>query len=214
MIAEVSPEGETHTVWRSLDAMDLDLSITWPQGRYVPDPLVEDWTHANYLSYDAVSGAYAISLAGVEGLGSVDRGSGETLWLMTPAAGIDSVATPAGAAGVRPELRFPHSVIQRGSELLVFDQRGSDQDCARALVYDLEGATATVRTEHDGDRCYAMTMLGDALWLDNDNMLVNFSTASVAEEVDPGGRVLARLTGQGDGGFGFMSRVPALYRAP
>lgn len=212
-ITEVSGDGEARVVWRTEDALPLDLSKTWPVGRYVADPTVEDWTHANYLSYDPDAGAYGVSLGGVDGVGSVDRVSGETRWLLTDEAGTEGLEAPQGESGIRPELRFPHSIIQRGTELLVFDHSGSAQDCARAVVYDIEGDSALVRSEHDGGDCHRMTILGDALWLDNGNALVNFSSSSVAEEIDASGELVARLTGDQAGGFGFMSRELSLYSA-
>jgi hypothetical protein len=205
-IIEMGAEEDPRVVWDAWDWITPDLSKSYPQGWYVPDPYVEDWTHVNGISYDADTDAYLVSIGNLDAVARVDRVSGAMTWLLSDTAGDFTTADPD------PMLSRPHSVQPLGDSLLVFN-RGEPEHpdtCSEAveLTLDLETHTAERSWSYGSERCLLVTFLGNAERLAGGNTVVDFTTSGQIDEVTADGTLAWRVNMDIGSGFGFADRTP------
>lgn len=199
------PEGSMRVVGDALAQTDLDggWDVLWSAwDHFEPDPETLqridpgdesfDWSHGNYVRYDAESDAVAVVLRNIDAVVEVDRGSGDERWVLAPEDG------DFDWLGSTDLLSYPHSAWSTDQDLLVFNQHDHDGgDCAEATLLELdEDAGMARRTwSYSSDECFAVGYLGNAQPLPSGRALVVFAQAGVIDQVDlASGQLAWRLT--------------------
>jgi hypothetical protein len=138
-------------------------------------PNALDWTHGNYLGYQAESDSLLLVLRNLPMILEIDRATGAVLWALD--------GTSAGV-GVRS---FPHSVWPTEEGLLVFNQNESELGaCAEAVALDGTPGTddLSIGWTYQGDGCFSVYYVGNAQPLAGDRALVSFGSSGLLDEVD------------------------------
>jgi hypothetical protein len=206
-IIERSPNGDQRTVWSLFDDYEPDLSIVYDKGFYEDDPTIEDWSHANGLSYDPINDAYFISIANLSVIAKIDRASGEMLWSIgntTP-----TFSTPGGL------IENPHSVqgLPDGT-VLVFNRHF--EACSSVDVISVDDASRTTKRirSYTTPDCLSVYFLGDAKVMPDGNLLISWSSSGRLEEVDPNMNTVRQFDLGLGAVFGFVDPIVSLYDKP
>ncbi|MFZ5477463.1 MAG: aryl-sulfate sulfotransferase [Myxococcota bacterium] len=207
-LVEVDADGTEHAIWSTWDVFDLDLSRTdYPRDFYSADPEVEDWTHANGISYDATLDAYLVTVNQFEAVVAVRPGTGETLWVLADTLG-DFTHVAGGFL-----VRQPHSAKWLGDSVLVFN-RNLSPECSEAVEVELDFEEMTARRvwSYATDDCVHVDFLGEALRGDDGNTTVIWSAEGRMDTVSPDGDVVSSVQiGASETYFGYGERVYGLY---
>lgn len=138
----------------------------------------EDWTHANALRWNEDRGTVWVSSRGQNSLVEVNPTDGVALTVMggsTPNVEMaEGAVTPHGQ----------HHIDFRGNRLLVHDNRDVQQG-SRVVAYDLEFGEVTVARsvwEYVPAPTVYDFVLGDAAFVDDENLMVTWSTAGRLEQ--------------------------------
>lgn len=207
-IVEVAPDGTSRTAWSVFDAHTPDLSLDWMSGWYLADPEVGDWSHVNWISYDAAEDDFLVSATYNNGVFRVDRATGAEVW---SAGTVDAqVIVPRVEP---PLLGRPHSVVATEDGLLVFNRnKGSEASlstCSQAVSLAVEEDAVSSTWGYGSEECQLVSFMGNAERLSNGNTLAVFSATGVIDEVTPDGTLVQRLTLDSGAVFGFGGRFPA-----
>ena len=176
---------EKHRLWKS---------TFYPQGI--------DWTHANYLSYSAQRNSFTISFANIEAIIEVDADTG---------AHLRSIG-PTGTHMVEPGLLGrPHAAAWTEQGTLMFFTTPlwglGRQSMGMELSFDDESATTEVVWSYGEGLNYDTHIMGEALPLESGNVLMNYGSKGIVEEVNLEGEVLWRAytaTGSVPGHWNFL----------
>lgn len=196
-IVEIAPDGTQRVVWSVWDHWDITPQ-TEPQGEAI------DWSHANALDHDEASDLYLISLRHLDSIAAVDRGTGETAWVL---GGDGATVELLGD----PELDAFHEQHQfqlLPGGVLVFDNGETEGVSSRTIEYAWSGEGAVEAVwRHIPDptlNCYA---LGDVTRLGNGNTGITWSTAGRIDEITPGGELVSQIALEMGAGFGYTTWV-------
>lgn len=185
-IVEYHPDGTSREVWSAFDA--LVPAIDEEKATYTREGL--DWTHANGLDYDPVTGRYLVSLYGLSSLVAVDAATGETAWTL----GRDgSTYAFVDDPGFGPQ--HAPSFVDGG--VLLFDNHnptGKEDDpvrASRAVRYDLDAETGLAHPVWHWTPQADLTngILGDALLLDDASVLVSDGIGGALQVVGEDGEL-------------------------
>ena len=147
-----------------------------------------DWTHANYLSYNEDRNSLTISFANAEAVIEVDATTGEHL------RSIGQDGTHSVEEGL---LGRPHAGYWTDSgTLMVFTTPlwgPNKSSIGVELAFDDEAKTAEVVWEYGYELGYNTIIMGEATRLPNGNVLMNFGSTGVVEEVTPEGEAVWRV---------------------
>lgn len=205
-VVEVAPNGDARRVWDAFDTFEPDLSQQYDKGWYRADPDVEDWSHANSISYDPATQSYLLTVSNLDTIVRIDRQTGEVVWTLAGdgQSGDYPVADP-------PIIDAPHSVFAMpNGDLMVFNRSMAD-GCSYAARISLDGGTAAITWSYKADPCLFVYFLGQARPLDDGNLQVVWSTSGRIDLVDPGGNALWTLAAAAGAGFGFSDHASSLY---
>jgi hypothetical protein len=207
-VLELRPGEEARVLWDGFAHFAPDLSVRYPRGYLPANPDLEDWTHANGISYDADQDLILVSIPGIEGLVAIDRQTGAQRYVLAAReAGVEM-------AGDDDLIHQPHSVAPIDGGLLIFNRNdwAGGTDCSEAvdLALDLEGNTATQTWAYSGPDCQHVAFLGNAERLQSGGTLVCFSSAGVLDLADPSGQTAWRLGLPAGAALGFATAVPRL----
>jgi hypothetical protein len=178
-VLEVAADGTSRTVFDVWDHVEPFRAPEWDTDFYGPD--VEDWTHANGLSYVADRDAYLVSLSHLGTIVEVDRTSGNPVrWLGDLGAGYTD-ATPRLYKAHDPRLLDDGHLMVANTSLAT--------GASGAIEYAIDDATGELALVYsyglDGE--LAALSMGQAMWLENGNLLVNWGGTGFAREVTPAG---------------------------
>ncbi len=187
-IIEVAPDGTViREVWNAWN--DLPVTVTEETStRFYPGAL--DWIHLNGLW--ATEDAYYASSHALSTIFKIDRATGELVWRLGERAG--DFTFEEGSVGFSDQ----HAPRWVDGKLVLFNNR----DCAIAdaysygVEYELDEVQMTAREtrRHEGTADFCSQVLGNVDVLEDGNWLVNWGTGGTAEEVDPDGEAVRRLT--------------------
>lgn len=192
-LAEIPPGGAATTVFSTWDVLEAgpnsrtdDLSIYGGV----------DWTHGNFVSYDAATDQYLLSLGHADDLLQVRRSDYgvETVY------GLDGIAAD-------PPFDYQHdpSWLDNGNLLMFM----SDDDGSGAIEYALvDGAPVEVWRAGFTRKAIA---LGEAQRLSNGNTFINFGAGNDLVEVTPDGETVWDLAGEHGAIFAQFQLVTDLY---
>ena len=207
-LLEVRADGRMREVWSTFDSFTPDLSQTWTDSLTdVFGEGIEDWSHANGLSYDADRDQYLVSVTGLDTIVAIDRRSGTVDWAM---GGPESTITMPAAESVLN----PHSAAWAGDEVLVFnrnDYESSQCSDATRFALDADATTATETLRYEGQDCLSVYYLGEAHPLSDGGMNVAWTTAGRVDQVDSEGSLRWSLGFALGAGVGFTDFTQSLY---
>ena len=206
-IIERSPEGEDRIVWDTYDSYVPDLTRSYETNFYQSDHTVEDWTHANGMSYDEEEDAYYVSISNLNLIAKIDRRTGAQVW----SVGEVDATIPASMGFIER----PHSVehLPDGS-FLVFNRRSMDCSSADRFTVDpVRGQVALLSTYSTPD-CQVVTYLGDARLQDDGGMLVSWSSSGRLQQIDAAQQTLRQVDLPLGYAFGFVDPIQSLYDTP
>lgn len=179
-VVEVSADGTNRTLWTSWD------TLSWPgdAGKKNEDGTVE-WPHANSLHYDSARQKVLVSLLYLDAVVQIDRPTAALDWSFG-GEGSDWAIDGEGFAGQHGPMSFADGA---GMALLDNGTPGQVEDAAVARVYDLEAEakTATPRWSFDAGGSHTGVLLGNAEWLADDSVVVNWGSAGTISRVDATG---------------------------
>ena len=198
-IVEVQLDGERDVVWSVFDYFN-------PENFEVDD---DDgtWTHANALDYDEADDVWYLSLRNLDTILKADRASGALLWRLTHNSGNFTYED-----GATPTVYQHEFELQSNGNLLVFDNGDDEAHASRVVEYDINEALGEVRETFT----YAVEpplyvyALGDVDRLDEDRVMVTWSTSGLVQVVDSGGAELWSLSSDLGYVFGYTQHVEAL----
>ena len=214
-ILEVSNGGTVKVVWNVFDDFKPDLKLNYPKGGYYTDPTVEDWSHFNFLYYDAKQQSYYVSAGGggaLQLVAKISQAKGRATWSLGALSNTQDNITTVGGSSL---VEGPHSVQRlAGDRILVFNrgQLGPNH-CSNATEIHVDEVSkkATKKWSYESAACHMIYFLGNAERLWNGNTLVGWSTSGHLEEVTSSGEVVWSLRAGLGTGFGFVERVKSLY---
>ncbi|MEC7241796.1 MAG: aryl-sulfate sulfotransferase [Myxococcota bacterium] len=161
-----------------------------------------DWTHANYLSYNEERNSLTISFANAEAVIEVDATTGEHL------RSIGQDGTHSVEEGL---LGRPHAGYWTDSgTLMVFTTPlwgAGKSSIGVELAFDDEAKTAEVVWEYGYELGYNTIVMGESTRMPNGNVLMNFGSTGIVEEVTPEGQPVWRVytaTGTFPGHWSFV----------
>lgn len=190
IILEVDDQGGERVVWDSVQSLEIDLAVSYPEGLYGPGYEVP--LHLNSLSYDPVEDAFYATSLFRGAVYKVDRVSGELVWTLAAMDGDFS------SAGQPEDLQFlPHSAVATAAGVLIFDRYSTSSDqCSAAAEYslDLDRMVAERAWGYSTEDCQVNMMMGNAQDLWNGNRLLVLAMNGQIDEVAPDGSLVSRLT--------------------
>lgn len=195
-IVEVRYAGEQRVVFSTWDWFPVTKEEGWDRSPYASEG---DWTHGNGLHYDPQTNHYLLSMANLDAVAEVDRGSGELL-------------TMFGAAGIAPDasstpFSFQHGALWTEDRHLLLTTRDSNDQYLLAVEYEVREDRTLHEVWSVGQEEGLDSMAGGhVLRLDNGNTLLNAGTAGVVLEYSPEREVVWSL--QCDLGSAFTSVRP------
>ena len=180
----------------------LEEHRQWNDGFY---PQGIDWTHANYLSYSEERNSITISFATAEAVVEIDASTGEHL----RSVGQD------GTHSIEPGLLGrPHAGYWTDEgTLMVFTTPlwdGGKSSIGIELDFDDQAMNAEVIWEYGYDLRYFTMVMGETTRLPNGNVLMNFGSKGIVEEVTPEGEPVWRIytaTGTFPGHWSFVKSL-------
>jgi len=198
LLVERAPDGSERTLWSSWDTHDF------VQGESREDP-IGFYTIANQVFFDDAADAYWLSVRNVDAILKFDRSSGELLWQLGGDDGDFQLDSPFAGQ---------HGFEVLGGELLVHDNSAKDTLQTRIARYDLDEQemTAELLASYTYDDDYYTAALGDALALDNGNILAVWSAAAEIQELAPDGTVVRSFGWDGPVHLGFAHHYDSLVR--
>ncbi len=173
------------------------------------------WSHANFLEYEPDQDAYYVSLHALDAILKVDRGSGQTQWILGGVA--SDFAIPQEDMF---EWEHGFQVLDGESGILVFDDRdprnASDLGevvISRAVELELDTTEMTAHAvwEYLPDPALLTFCFGDVTRFTSGNTLVNFGCSGQIDEVNPDGELLWRLGALAGGALGYHDFREDLY---
>lgn len=198
-LVEVRPDGGTRTVWSVWDHHEVWAGVE----RDVPGSSLEDWPHANALSYVPEQDLYLLSVLLFEGVIAIDATTGEERWVVG-----GEEATLAHADNPDEFRGGVHGAELVGDELMVFANGQGDSARAETVRLDLDAGTATETWRYAPG--YASPILGDVQRVGDDHVLALFAYNGELHEVDADGNLLWRLGAELGGVMSYLTWVPAL----
>lgn len=206
------PDGTVDRLWSTFTSFGPDLSRSYTQDFVHDEPPVEDWSHANGLSYDPVDDAFLVTVSEPSAVVKLDRSTGAVHWVLaTGSLDFDGVAPGT--------VDLPHSAQAVDGGLVVFNRTRPEERnrCSHMadLAVDPAGRTAWEVAHWEGSDCRKNMFLGSAQRLDGGHSVVTWSSYGLLEEVDEEGQsVLQAALALGAGmGFGtFVSELPGALR--
>jgi hypothetical protein len=195
-VVVMDPEGNSETIWDVFEHLDVDaIDSNVPE---IPPQGAVDWSHANFVHWDAEQDRLLLTLRHIDAAVSVGASDGSHHWFLSDWGDIS-------LQGEGPTLEWPHSVVPTDQGLLLFNQTyGFEPDpCSFAveLAIDEAAGTATELWRYNLDDCASVGYLGNAEILPNGDRLVVFSQLGIMDVVDPQGQLVRRL--QTDFGWEF-----------
>ena len=194
----VQPDGTARSIWSSYDAVTPDLSRRYDSGFYRADPRVEDWSHANGISFADAEGAFYVTMRGLNVLARIDA-DGSTDWTAGgPGAGIPTDL-----------LDNPHSVeLQEDGSYLVFNAMKEACSSVQRLRVDPTARQVTSEGVYQGTECLNVYLFGDARVETGGHVRVAWSSAGRIETFDAAGTSLQRIDLGVGSIFGFIDTFP------
>lgn len=179
-VVEVSAEGAARTLWSSWD------TLVWPgdTGKKNEDGTVE-WPHANSLYYDEAREKVLVSLLYLDSVVQIDRAAATLDWQFG-GEGSDWAIGGDGFAGQHGPMSFADGA---GMALLDNGTPGQAEEAAVARVYDLDpdAKSASPRWSFDAGGSHTGVLLGNAEWLPDESVVVNWGSAGMISRVDASG---------------------------
>ena len=202
-------DGELTELWRTFDSYDVDLTQRWEADTSGAPSDFEDWSHANYLSYDQRANAWLVSMAGLASVASIDRATSTPNWTV-------SVSDPSALAETdQPLINQPHSVNRYDDdEFLVFNRNDAPRgECSEAIRFRLGTVpdSATETWNYSSDDCLSVYFLGEALPIEEGAVQVVFTTSGRLEQVDAEGARAWSIQMELGAGLGFSGFRSTLF---
>ncbi|MBM4369622.1 MAG: aryl-sulfate sulfotransferase [Deltaproteobacteria bacterium] len=195
-IVEVQRNGDRSVVWSVFDHFN--------PANYEIDETDGTWTHANALDYDEADDAWYISLRNLDTILKADRQSDAIQWRLTGDNGNFTYED-----GAEPtEYQHEFELLSNGN-LIVFDNGSTERGASRVVEYDLNEALAEVREtfSYTYDPPLYTYALGDVDRVDDDRVLVTWSTSGLVQLVTNEGTELWSLSSDLGYVFGYTQRV-------
>lgn len=207
-ILETREDGEVVEIWNVYDHFEPDLSVFHGNDFFGSHPEVEDWSHANWLKYVAEEDAYYLTMETPAAVVKVDRGTGETTWVLSGDVG--DFSTTEGDALIN----YPHSAEPIDGGVNVFNRRDPRYASTCSSVDEIEmnhsaGEAQTVWT-YEGDRCAQIGFLGNSLPITGGHTVVSWSSMGVLDELGPEGDLLWQASLDLGAAFGFVDHRTGL----
>ena len=201
------PDGEPVVIWNVFDHFEPDLTTQWDTDFWQADEGVEDWSHANGLSYDAEQDAFYISLGKLGMVTRVDRATGSPTWTLG-GEGAD-LRLDAGI------IDLPHSVHRlEDGRILVFDRHFGTCSTVDWIEIDEEAMRADLSASYVSPDCLKVVYLGEAAATSTGGTLISWSSAGRIEELDPDLQSLGTLDLPAGFIFGFVQPLSSAYGDP
>jgi len=198
-LVELTPDGETITIWTA-----------WDHFEYDPDDPVTvgtGWTHANALDHDAVEDVYFLSLRNRNTILAIDRATGDLLSVM---GGPDSdYLDPSGS----PDLyAWPHQFQMLDGAILAFSSGDAPWFRSEALEYALDEETGTAELiwSYTADPPLFSVGYGDVSRLVDGRTMVTWSAQGRIDMVDEEAVEVWQLNLALGGGVGYVTHVENL----
>ncbi len=176
-VVEIDPDGMSRTLWTSWD------TLSWPgdAGKKNEDGTVE-WPHANSLHYDPAREKVLVSLLYVDSVFQIDRATAALDWRFG-GEGSGWAIGGDGFAGQHGPMIFADGA---GMALLDNGTPGQAEEAAVGRAYDLDpdAMTASPRWSFDAGGSHTGVLLGNAEWLPDESVVVNWGSAGMISRVD------------------------------
>ncbi len=205
--------GDCIILWGGADEEPFPLFSTWNWAEpYVHDDWdvefyedYHDWTHGNSLKYYDQRDVLALSLANIDTVLEISRATGE----VTRAFGEDQEYT--FDRGTEP-MDFQHDAqITIDNTLLVTTRLGGLHIIGAEYSIDEETKTLSKIWSHGEDEGLEAITQGQVIKLGDGNVLVNFGSAGVMQEVSPEGEVVWEIQADVGNWFGNVVMFSDFY---
>jgi len=209
-IIERDSEGKVTEIWTLFDALEPDLSETYPKD-YFTDEEAEFWAHLNYLHYAPEEDAYYATAREIDIVVRVDRATGETSWVLQPGP----ITTDAGDFLAESDIDYRgHSVEPTPDGILLFDTSSNlSEGCSAMSEFAIDTETWTVNHVwlYQPETCLVSGFLGNASTLSNGNRMMTLATNGQIDEVTADGELVWRMNTPTGYILGFAERLESLY---
>ncbi len=206
------PDGSLAVLWSTFDSFAPDPHRSYSTGYTEDEPPVEDWSHANGLSYDANEDVFLVTVTEPSAVVKIDRSSGDVLWTVADGSPDFNHVDPAF-------VELPHSAQVVDGGFVVFNRSRLDEphSCSHFADLELDQEHRTVvRSRYwQGETCRQNGFLGSAERLDNGHTIMTWSSYGMVEEVDREDRTVLQLVLPLGAGFGFgtfAADLPGMLR--
>lgn len=135
---------------------------------------------------------------------------GELLWQLGGKDPVDPGKFFAGS-GLTWKVNHGHHLLEDG-RFLFFNNEEGDASRLMAFQLDEESLTATPLWQMSDNQTNS-SVLGDAQWLANGNVLMTYSVPGIIREIQPNGTVVRQFRTEAEG-FGYAEFRESLYGAP
>ncbi len=194
-LVEIAADGGETVVWSSWDHADPDLEDPPEEGK--------SFSGASALAYDEADELYHVSLSRLGVVLAVDRTSGQQMKVL---GGPDTdVLLGDGSGDLFGE---PCGVDGLPDGILAFDHDG--EGTGRALEYAIDGTSAELVWERNGDAGVAWDGKGDVLRLPTGGTLISWGQAGQIEELAADGSVARTFTFELGTRTGYLDWVETL----
>ncbi len=193
-IVEFSPDGSTRAVWNAWDQMADQAQSN------------SNWALANALDHDPVADAYTVSMKEMASIVHIDRGSGETRWIL--GGELNQFESMEGFEPVLLQHQF--DLTEEG--IVIFDNGSSERGYSQVveLALDLEAMTVDPVWNYVRDPSLLTLTKGDVHRFDDGSTQVVWSGKGEIQDVTELGEVSWQLNTDG-GDFVFIDHAE-LYR--
>ncbi len=199
-------------IWSLSDHLD-ELGISLDEFSGKGDGL--EVSHANSIAYLPEEDSYIINLAALLLTLQIDRVTGDIEWAIDGSTKLSSGSslsfTPADP------YTLSHKAVAIDGGVLLFVNLTESSDCSRAVEVsiDVGAGTAAEVAEYGVESCHSVFGLGSAEHLSSGNLLINWSTTGLLEELDPAtGQPLLQVGSELGFGFGYGQHLDSLYASP
>lgn len=203
-LLEVGRNGSVRELWNTFERFEPNTELSLADIENADG--YWDFTHANYLHYEAATDRVWVTLRNVHAAVGIDHAAGEPVVVLSETLG-DYTHNEE-----HDIVENPHSVQPLADSLLVFNQGDPAREhCARAVVLSYDDVLQTVDESwrYEPEDCFLLDYLGNAQRLPGGNTLVDFSTTGVLDEVTADGRLAMRLELPLGSFFNYAERLPA-----
>jgi hypothetical protein len=184
-----TPEGTSRVLWSAWDdAASIPLVIDADNTGFYPQGI--DWTHGNYLEYNAARDSWLVSFRNLNSV--IEFSNADGSWMRSFGEyGTYTLRDEQGTVLDWQIIGHPHNAMYTDDGTIVMltmptDANGNEQESlVLELVVDDANQTVDIVWRYGEGLGFFANVQGSGMRLDNGNTLINWGAAGVIQEVTP-----------------------------